>query len=422
MATPLGEGSFLSGKKIIISGAGIAGPSFAIALRKLWPSSLSPAPSITIYERDSETIDPSREGYTISIRSDRNSGGMQALQKLGLLDEVLASSVTGIQDNPGAFNLWDINWRVLLQIKPTTPKGLPTPHMRVARNILRRHMIEAIPDQDEIHWEKTVISAKTIDGGRVQVKLSTGEVDECDLLIVSDGSKSKLRTTIWPDDKLSFSGVVSISGIAKFEKSVPQPMDRNWGAVLGGMGTGLFVSPVDEHSAFWAVSYLAAEPRETTRQPIPKSQVEELLKEALERGKAFQEPFQTLVKSTDQTTVSLLSFMDKQPFKHKSDGLNALPVIFIGDSNHAVTPYAGNGANMALMDGWDLADQLVKCASLKAAVENFDRLSYPRASSTLKFSHANIRIGHTQGWQLTLYTSLLKTVSVLFGIRGAMSS
>ncbi|KAH8820865.1 hypothetical protein F5884DRAFT_745204 [Xylogone sp. PMI_703] len=420
MAATTGDKPFLSGKKIIISGAGIAGSSFAVALRKLWPSQF-PAPSITIYERDSETIDPSREGYTISIRSDKRSGGMQVLQKLGLLDSILDSSVTGIQEDPGTFNIWNINWHSIMRAEPTTPKGLPTPHMRVARNILRRRLIEAIPDQDQIQWEKIVVSAEKIDGGRVQVKLSNGEVDECDLLVVSDGARSKLRGIIHSDDTLNFTGVVSITGIAKFENVVPRPMDRDWGLVLGGMGTSLFVSPIDEHSAVWSITYQTSEPRETSRQPIPEAKIDELLQEALERGKAFKEPYQTLVKASDRATVLLLNYMDKEPLKHKVENLSTLPIVFIGDSNHAVTPFAGNGANMALMDGWDLAEQLIKAVSVESAIESFDRLCYPRAKSTLDFSHNNIRIGHAQGWSLYLYTLLFKTVNVLFRIRGVIS-
>lgn len=408
------ERHFLSGKEIIICGIGIAGPSFAIALRKLWRASSGPAPTIRIYERDSEQMSPSREGYTLSIRSDRSSGGIEALQKLGLFDQVFSSSLTGEQNSPGAFTIWKQDWKVLMKMKQSAPEGLPSASMRVRRIVLRRQLIEAIHPEDKIYWGKTAVGAKKIYNGRVEVKLSSGETDECDLLIAADGSKSKLRAAIRPDDILNFTGVVSISGEANFEGSVPQPVDRDWGTVLGGKGTGLFVSPVDDHRALWSVSYITETPRTTTKQPISNDQVDQILQEALDRGKEFAEPFATLVKATDPASLSLTSLMDKSPFKHKADEINALPVVFIGDSNHAVTPFAGNGANMALIDGYDLAEQLAKSTSLDTAIMNYDNSSFPRSCSTLRFSHQSISIAHSQGLKMKAYSVFMKIISLLF--------
>jgi len=83
------------------------------------------------------------------------------------------------------------------------------------------------------------------------------------LLVSADGLKSKIRAAIRSDDKLDFTGVVSISGDAKFEVGVPRPVDRNWGPVLG----------VDEHSGLWSLIYMIAEPRASIQQPIQRDQV-----------------------------------------------------------------------------------------------------------------------------------------------------
>ncbi|ODQ70252.1 hypothetical protein LIPSTDRAFT_107393 [Lipomyces starkeyi NRRL Y-11557] len=50
--------------------------------------------------------------------------------------------------------------------------------------------------------------------------------------------------------------------------------------------------------------------------------------------------------------------MDKEAFPHTGGNQNHVSVVFIGDSNHAVSPSAGNGANMALKDGWSLQSNL----------------------------------------------------------------
>src|SRR2546423_391310 len=284
---------FAAGKTIVVAGAGIAGLSFVLALRRKWPSSEIP-PKIIIYERDAQEGGIEREGYSLSIRSDGASGGMQALQKLGLLESMLRVSITGIQNDRGGFALWDTKWAEILKVKARNPPdGLPVPNMRIARFLLRRTLIEALSSDDTIRWATACTGAVQLPTSKVQVQLSNGEVQECDFLIAADGANSKLRRALRPDDNLQFAGAVCLSGNARLPDGVPEPVTANWGLVLGGCGTGLFVSPIDQHSALWSVSYLAAEPRRTMKQPIPKDQINGLIDEALDRGKVFTEPYQS---------------------------------------------------------------------------------------------------------------------------------
>lgn len=73
-------------------------------------------------------------------------------------------------------------------------------------------------------------------------------------------------------------------------------------------------------------------------------------------GKDITEPFKTIVDATDPSTTLVLNAMDKPPSPHD---LKAGPVFFtLGDANYAVSSFVGNGANLVLNDGWDLAEQL----------------------------------------------------------------
>ena len=406
---------FASGKKIIVAGAGIAGLSFVVALRKQWLSqspTLTP-PTIAIYERDPKNFGVEREGYSISIRSDGNAAGLQALSKLNLLETALAQSITGVQEDPGSFGLWDKDWSGILRIKLKTPGSLPVPGMRIARNVLRKILIESVSVGDEIHWGTTCVGAVKLESGRIEVQLGNGKTDECDLLIAADGSKSKIRSTFRPEDKLNFAGAVAIGGVSRFKDKVPPPVNRDWGFYLSGTGYGLFASPVDEHSAVWSLSYLAKEPREFAKQPLSTEQADLILKEARERGKDMAEPFQTLVNATDISTLMILNTLDKQPFPHLTGSLEDMPVVFIGDANHAVSPFAGAGANLALMDGWELAEQLCKCGTLPEALASYDALNLPRAKSVVRFSHWAIAFAHFTGWKLTLCIWTAKIINRL---------
>jgi 2-polyprenyl-6-methoxyphenol hydroxylase-like FAD-dependent oxidoreductase len=83
---------FLSGRHIVVAGAGMAGLSFAVALRKLWLTGVPP-PRITIFERDSEHDALGREGYSLSLAGFNNTGGLVALRNLGLLDKILSQAI-----------------------------------------------------------------------------------------------------------------------------------------------------------------------------------------------------------------------------------------------------------------------------------------------------------------------------------------
>lgn len=402
---------FAAGKKIVVAGGGIAGLAFVVALRKQWepqPPSITP-PTITLYERDPKDFGVEREGYSISIRSDADSAGMQALQKLGLLDTMLSQSITGIQENPGTFCLWDKEWREILRVKGRAPTNLPALGMRIKRNVLRKNLIEAVNLTDEIHWGTTCTGAMRLANGKMGVQLSDGRIDECDLLISADGSNSKIRTSFRPGEKLNFTGAVSIAGLSNFKDIIPSPMNRDWGMYLSGTGTGLFVSPVDDHDAIWALSCLTPEPRQ-----FGKSSSSELRTEALERGNAFSEPFQTLVNATDLRNFGTLNNMDRQPFPHLVGALENIPIVFIGDANHAVSPFAGAGANLALMDGWELAEKLLKFGSLSEALASYDAMAIPRAKAVVRNSHMAIGLAHCTGWRYILYTWLARVVGWLF--------
>jgi 2-polyprenyl-6-methoxyphenol hydroxylase-like FAD-dependent oxidoreductase len=414
---------FIAGKKIIIAGAGIAGLAFAISLRKQWPaSSASPEssnnpPTIIIFERDIKQSAIDREGYSLSIRGDPFSGGMQALHKLGLLEPMLRASLTGVGDKKSGFAIWDKDWNEILKLKPKpSDPNLPVSSMRIARKALRQIMIGAVSPDDIIHWGVSCTSAAQLENGKVQVQLSNGDTQECDLLIAADGANSKIRNILRPNDKLSFAGAVCIAGQATFPNGIPAPVDRDWGTVIGAGGVSLFASPVDDQHAIWSLSYLSNEPRERLPAPLSEEQAEKLKQEVLELGAAIGSPFDTLVRATDSSALSITNAKDKNPFGHVGADRTCGGVIFIGDSNHAMSSFAGNGANMALMDGWELAEQLCKPGSLHAALTAYDSSSMPRSKSAIRMSHRTITMAHAQGWRLAFYMVLLRIMKFfLFG-------
>jgi 2-polyprenyl-6-methoxyphenol hydroxylase-like FAD-dependent oxidoreductase len=114
----------------------------------------------------------------------------------------------------------------------------------------------------------------------------------------------------------------------------------------------------------------------------------------------FREPFKTIVEATDPATAFIRPAKEKHAFKHDA---SLAGVVFIGDANHILNAYELVGANLALKDDWDLAEQLSRNATVKAAATAYDKTSVPRCEKVMKFSHERIRFGHSTGALWLMY-------------------
>ncbi|KAL7968946.1 hypothetical protein HDV63DRAFT_378569 [Trichoderma sp. SZMC 28014] len=416
------DSHFLKGKKIIVAGAGMSGLSFTLALRRLWPANLTP-PNLTIYERDSNAVPAGREGYTFSLAGYDETGGLYAARDLGILDDVMKHAVQGL-GNKLMFTMWNSSWGELLTQKFEPTPGLPTSGIRIARKNLRKVLTDAV-GREQIIWNTTCVDAERLSNGKMLVKLSGGHLSEtestaeCDLLIIADGASSKLRARLRPNDTLQYTGIMQKGGLAIFPNGIPKPVDEKWGLILSsGKGVACFFSPYDETSLSWGMSYRAP----TIEEPLKISSTEEawsVVEECKELGKEFLEPFQSILDATDPKSVSRLAARDKQAFSHD---LSFGPAIFIGDSNHAVTPYSGYGASLAMKDGWDLATQLCRSQNLEEAVTAYDAISMPRATKVLKESRQRIDISHATGLNYYLAKGFITVGGFVLGIQDALGS
>jgi 2-polyprenyl-6-methoxyphenol hydroxylase-like FAD-dependent oxidoreductase len=240
--------------------------------------------------------------------------------------------------------------------------------------------------------------------GQVEISTSKGAKVLADVLVAADGSSSKLRALLRPNDGLKFAGPTCIYGTTDLSHA-PSGRANEFGSVVSGKGPALFVAPVDKKSMVWCLSWHVEEPPTPKKQPMPKVDAEVLLKEAREIGEPpYGKRFADMLDATHYSTVNKFNAMDKQSFAHTApyihaaglEGLNKR-VIFLGDANHAVSPFAGNGANLALMDGWDFAESLVVCGSMQEALRRYDALAVGRARQVVRISHLSVMVMHSTG-------------------------
>ncbi|KXL48759.1 hypothetical protein M433DRAFT_176511 [Acidomyces richmondensis BFW] len=151
--------------------------------------------------------------------------------------------------------------------------------------------------------------------------------------------------------------------------------------MCAGNGAGLFMSPVDTTKALWSLRYRTFELHHISREE-PNGEL--IRSEVLEHGSIFAELFATLLPTSISSSIKVYNVMDKQPFVWPPSNIGG-QIVFIGDLNHAVTPFTGYGANLALMDDWDLADQFCRSNSVYYAITRFNNPAFPVQNERFTF-------------------------------------
>ncbi|KAF2656779.1 FAD/NAD(P)-binding domain-containing protein [Lophiostoma macrostomum CBS 122681] len=399
MATKPGQ--FLVAKRIVVVGGGLAGLAFVAALHQLWTPS-SPQLEITIVERDYPESD-TQEDLHLSLHGGSQDEGLLAIQKLGLLDKIREHSAL----NSGAIRVWSDNWKQLASIDPKPYGTLPAAAMRIKHHDLKRILLGRVKDSNATwRWASTCTAAERLSSGAIRVTISdtttqTTSTQDCDLLIAADGANSKIRASFIPHGtELEYAGANQIGGISRLPGGLPHPVHEDYGLQMSsGEGVCCIYTPFDNETIGWALSVKGPE-RGTKLKKFTPAEFADLKSEALRTGSMFGEPFKTIVEATDPTTAFIRPAKERRPSPHDP---KLLDVVFIGDAGHVTNCFEYVGADCALKDAWDLAEQLCRNISMEAAIAAYDKVSIPRVNHAIDWSHERIRFGHSTGLMWKVY-------------------
>lgn len=411
--------------KIIVCGGGMAGLTFARALSFLRDTRVRagesfPQISITILERDPSSVEREAQGYSLSLRADKIGGGSQVLEQIGLLGEIKKAAAPGDR-----FIMANKNFVPYFEIPPGStvpskvPNNPPLPvNIRISRKYLRNILLHSLPvDQCIVQWGAHAVEANTFHNGegkeQVRITLASGELLEGDLLIVADGANSSIRRYLFPEKKLEYAGCVAFTGATHYpDGGLPSLVAEGVTFALDGKGQNVLLAPVDDTKIVFCVSYTTDKPIEEyrgDRKQLTQEQLDHFRAETSKYSKEFgyQSELNSFIVNADPKTIRVINAQDMKPHANTANPR----IILIGDAAHAVSPFAGNGANMAIVDGFELAEQLLNekhGGDLKAAVKAYDGRSIPRCKRTRGVSHFNISLLHSKGFKLTCFMALFK--------------
>jgi salicylate hydroxylase len=323
--------------KIAVIGAGISGLTFAAALKRS-----APEIQVQIYERELRP-DSRFEGYSLGLRGDT---GLKALKSLGIYEQ-LTSQAMPVKN----FVFCDQKGDVLLEL-PATGNRIT---QRVKRRILKNTLLGEIGDPPILHG-MFAKGYRQYDRG-VEVQFENGQTASADYLIACDGAGSVIRRQMEGDQK-HYLDLTTI--LFDTKQTIEHPwLDEGGFMSLGRNGTSVFCYRQTEGIHLSFTVHAASEIE------ISGLSAGTLLRLLQLETRTWHKPIPEIAAQVEPTSAVVRGYYDKKPLKRVNQGR----VWLIGDAAHPMSPFQGQGANMALVDAVKLAEFFSELAS-NPALEN----------------------------------------------------
>lgn len=357
----------MSAKSVTIVGAGLSGLVLARILQ------LHGIPS-TVYEGDASP-QARKQGGSLDMHEE---SGQWALRECGLHERFRA--LTHPQGE--AMRVLDKTGRAHID-EPAKEGGGDRPE--IERTDLRDLLIDSL-DPGTIVWGHKVTAVRTLEGGRHELTFAGGATTSTDLLVGADGTWSKLRPLL-TDAKPEYSGIsyleLHVTDVAEHHPDLAAFVGP--GIMFALSDNKALMGHGGRHLHFGASLRV---PRDWIADSgvdwsDPAAAREALLTEFADWSTQLTD----LIRDCDDEIIPRLIY--------------ALPiglswqrvpgVTLVGDAAHVMSPYAGEGANLAMQDAAELALALVEHGDdVETALSRYEAAMFPRAQASAEGSAAGL--------------------------------
>lgn len=349
--------------KIGIVGFGLAGGALAVRLARA-------GHEVTVFERAPQ-VGPVGAGLLLQ------PSGQLALQRLGLLDAIVAQS------------------EPIYALHAFMARGGTLVHLRyvgvapgccgygVHRGVLFEALHTAVRELDvAVCLDQHIVSWRVADGLVFAVDANGGSQGGFDFLAVCDGSRSGLRQTVDPGAsayEYDYGALWAVGRCTQVRRYLHQ-VTRGTRNLLGLLPIGN-----DRCTLFWS---------------LPRNQMGELRRrdfaawrdEILGLSPLAEELF------SDVTDFDAVAFTTYQRVAMRQ--LHNDRVVCLGDAGHAMSPHLGQGANLALLDAECLADSLQSTGDIRSAFRLYERNRRSQTRYYATLSHLLTPFFQSEGWWL----------------------
>jgi 2-polyprenyl-6-methoxyphenol hydroxylase-like FAD-dependent oxidoreductase len=353
---------------VTVIGAGLGGLVLASILYKN-------GIEVAVYDLESS---PSAR-YQGDVLDMHEDAGQLALRKIGLYEAFRKNIIASgdewrLLDKTGATRLQDSGNGVRPEID---------------RGALRAMLLQGLP-AELIHWGRKLTKVTRAEKGGFEVTFADGTGLTTSLLVGADGAWSKVRPLVSGAEPIYLGVSFAETHLLEVKKRHPES------ATLVGNGSMFALS--DEKGLL------------THRDSVGNINVHVALKTPepwrASDGIDFTETEQVrswLLKHFLDWNGQLRALISESDTGFTPHGLYTLPighhwqrtpgVTLIGDAAHLMSPFAGEGANLAMLDGLDLAEAVIaNLDDIETALATYEAKSFPRSKESASESLNNLNI------------------------------
>lgn len=335
--------------KILIVGAGIGGLCAAIALAQIGV--------------EVDVIDIKPDNSVPGVGWGLRTNGLRALREIGLLEQTLA---IGFPTPPLSY--YDRNGRHVVDI-PYGRKfdGMPNNVQLPRLGFLEMASARALEAGCTIMMATTAVDIQQ-DATGVTVGLSDGSSRRYDLVIGFDGINSQIRGHLFGEKYVP----VRSGGVA-WRAPVRAPDTLNGAVFCHGFGGKVGFVPLVGGMMYVIVTHF--EPGRPRHDPAAFAQImHQRAREMMGDSTFMAEAIDSLRTAPNVAYTPLDTVMVPNPWYRGR-------VMIMGDAAHAMTPYLGSGAAMAIEDGVVFAKLLQTDDTLYDVQTRFMARRYPRVKT-----------------------------------------
>ncbi|MBO9691271.1 MAG: FAD-dependent monooxygenase [Chryseobacterium sp.] len=352
-------------KKVIIIGAGVAGPILALQLKKIGFQS-------EIFESRSENN--TNEGVFLGI----TPNGLNVLKEFIDLEK-LKEDYT-----PGSMKFFNARGKQIAELGTAYQKqqyGVETLQLKRA-NLNKYARFAAAEAGIKIEYGKRFISYSESDD-QVTAYFEDGTSATGDIIIGCDGMFSEVRKQMFPETSvIRYTKLISTGGYAKVAE-LSEPLD-SIRMIFGERGFFAY-SVSDKGEVWWFNNYF----REQEPQP---QEIEKTVKTEIKNHLAeIHKNDDPLLSSIIRNSYEIIAYpiYDLPSLSHWYKGR----VCLIGDAAHGISPHIGQGASLALEDTAVIAEQLKLNNEYEAAFQAFQSRRQFRVEKIIKSAR---KVGNTK--------------------------
>lgn len=351
---------------VAIVGAGIAGLTAALSFAQR---------GIAVH-----VIEQAEQLSAIGAGLQLSPNATRILDKLGVLTEIEQHWI-----EPNSINLASgIHARniVELPIAQMARSRWGAPYGSLHRSTLQLALLHAVESQNliKVHFGQAIsnASAQSI----IQI---TGE--KPDLIVGADGVWSKVRANILGAQPATFSGNIALRFTIAKDKA---PRFFATGSVTAFLGPNAhFIAyPLSEIDGFNCVfishGIVEGETWDSSFSDLARKQLSK-------RVRDWHPEIRQRVADVENPRVWPLYEIKKSNWHNGTD------TVLIGDAAHAMTPFAAQGAAMAIEDGYELARFASESSEIKTALTDFQMHRQPRIERARKRAAINRFAYHARG-------------------------